>query len=69
MVLDAKGVACGKPVCDEDKTAGMREWHEVQGWREAKEPTGKSTERVYEMDCLFYSMFLSPQWGLEGGWS
>lgn len=25
MVLDAKGVACGKAVCDEDKIAGMRE--------------------------------------------
>lgn len=45
MALDAQGVACGKAVCDEDKTAGMRGQGEVQGWREAKEPTGKSTKK------------------------
>lgn len=45
MVLDAQGVACGKAVCDEGKTAGMRGQGEVQGWREAKESTGKSTKK------------------------
>lgn len=39
----------------------------MQGWKEAKEPTGKSAKRVYEMDLLFCSIFLSSQWGLEGG--
>lgn len=68
MVLDAKGIACDKAVCEQDKTAGMREGRTTcRGGGKQRDLRG-SLLKAY-MGWVFFSVFmcLSPEWDLEGG--
>lgn len=57
-----------KAVCDEDKTAGMREgWMTCRGGGKQRNLRGSLLKGYKRWVFFSVFMFLSPQWDLQGG--
>lgn len=57
MVLDAKGIACNKAVCGEDKTADMRE-SRMMGRGGGKQRNQREVCKKRIMRWVFFSVFV-----------